>query len=533
MGRIIIEYDWSTNPLGPIDHWPQSLMVTLGNLLHCNFPQFLFWDKDLICFYNDAYRPSLGDPGKHPAIGQKGQDLWPEIWNDIQPLIEQVMTAGKTAWFEDRLLPIYRNNKLENVYWTFSYSPAYGDNGQIQGVLVTCMETTAVVANRELDAQIFIQRTRDLKLAHAQLIEANTYLQQIINLFKEPLQVLQPIYNDQGVIEDFRFKLTNQAYAKYANATPEQIHDKRVGEVFPGYFQTSSFHNVAKTFETGKPDTWEIHYDQDGLDLYNQMSATKLGHQVIVHFTDFTKVKSLQLQLEKNIEELKRSNESLAEFSNAASHDLREPIRKITVFLSRLKARLADHVQEQDAQLFSKIENATDRMGQLIDDLIQFAHLQNQPFQKQEVNLNDTIKSVLGDLELVIEQKQARVDYKDLPRVNGHPQQLQQLFQNLISNSLKYSKEDINPEIKISATRVDVDGIAYQVITVTDNGIGFDQKYEHRIFETFARLHDKNQYKGNGIGLSIVKKIVDNHIGKIKVESKKGTGATFHIHLPL
>ncbi|WP_052731167.1 PAS domain-containing protein [Spirosoma radiotolerans] len=142
MGHLTRTFDWQTTPLGSPDTWPLSLRTTLGIVLHSAFPMFLFWGKELICFYNDAYRPSLGISGKHPALGKCAQAVWPEIWAFIGPLIEQVMTTGEPAWFEDQLLPIYRNGQLDDVYWTFSYSPAYGDDGQIGGVLVTCTETT-------------------------------------------------------------------------------------------------------------------------------------------------------------------------------------------------------------------------------------------------------------------------------------------------------------------------------------------------------------------------------------------------------
>jgi PAS domain S-box-containing protein len=142
-GALIRSIDWTKNTLGAIDYWPQSLRTTLSILLNSKFPMFLFWGPDLICFYNDAYRPSLGNDGKHPnAMGQKGAETWPEIWAYIKPQIDQVLGGGEATWHEDQLLPIYRNGKMEDVYWTFSYSPAYDETGKPAGVFVTCVETT-------------------------------------------------------------------------------------------------------------------------------------------------------------------------------------------------------------------------------------------------------------------------------------------------------------------------------------------------------------------------------------------------------
>ncbi|RYJ39102.1 MULTISPECIES: PAS domain-containing protein [Flavobacterium] len=150
MGQLTRAKDWSKTAVGPIELWPQSLRTTLGILLNSKFPMFLFWGPDHICFYNDAYRPSLGNDGKHPYIlGEKGAEYWPEIWDFIKPLIDQVLDKGEATWHEDQLLPIYRNGKMEDVYWTFSYSPVNDENGNTNGVLVICNETTDQVLTRK------------------------------------------------------------------------------------------------------------------------------------------------------------------------------------------------------------------------------------------------------------------------------------------------------------------------------------------------------------------------------------------------
>ncbi|SHH80381.1 hypothetical protein SAMN04488109_5528 [Chryseolinea serpens] len=150
LGECIRSTDWSLTPLGPPSGWPQSLRTTLSIILSSPFPMFLWWGPDLIQFYNDAYRPSLGTNGKHPhAVGQRGVECWPEIWTTIGPLIERVMKNGESFYFEDQLIPIYRNGGLEDVYWTFSYSPVRGESGTVEGVLVVCNETTGKVQNLE------------------------------------------------------------------------------------------------------------------------------------------------------------------------------------------------------------------------------------------------------------------------------------------------------------------------------------------------------------------------------------------------
>lgn len=146
MGELIRAKDWSKTSLGNPENWAQSLRTTLGILLNSKFPMFLWWGPELICFYNDAYRPSLGKEGKHPSIlGMPAKEAWTEIWEIIKPLIDKVVNEGESIWFEDMLIPIYRNGKIEDVYWTFSYSPVTDETENVAGVLVTCVETTEKV----------------------------------------------------------------------------------------------------------------------------------------------------------------------------------------------------------------------------------------------------------------------------------------------------------------------------------------------------------------------------------------------------
>ncbi len=146
MGMLTREKDWHNTAVGDPAAWPQSLRTTLGIILNSRFPMFLWWGPELTCFYNDAYRPSLGQEGKHPSIlGQPAKEAWPEIWDVIKPMIDSVLAGEGSTWSEDQLIPIYRNGKMEDVYWTFSYSPVSDEAGKISGVLVTCYETTEKV----------------------------------------------------------------------------------------------------------------------------------------------------------------------------------------------------------------------------------------------------------------------------------------------------------------------------------------------------------------------------------------------------
>ncbi len=156
MGQLIRAFDWSGTSLGPAQHWPQSLRNTLSIMLTAKLPMGLWWGEDLVQFYNDAYRPNLGQEGKHPlALGQRGRDCWSQQWPLLEPLIQQVLLGGEATWQEDLLIPIYRNGRTEDAYWTFSYSPVRDENGRVAGVLVLCQETTRQVENLRLAGQRF------------------------------------------------------------------------------------------------------------------------------------------------------------------------------------------------------------------------------------------------------------------------------------------------------------------------------------------------------------------------------------------
>ncbi|WP_460639631.1 sensor histidine kinase [Larkinella harenae] len=407
--------------------------------------------------------------------------------------------------------------------WRSVNKPVLGPGDELLGIIHSVEDITNTVQQIEL-------------------AEANRYLQTIINGFKEPLQVLTPIF-ENGEIIDFYFTLTNQAYASYANTTPEQLQGKRVGEVFPGYLQTESFTNPVITFTTGQSMTFEIHYDQDGLDLYNLMSTSKLGEQVVIHFTDFTRLRHLQLQLENKIEELKRSNDNLQQFAYVASHDLQEPLRKIQQFGDLLKNSFGEQQITGIAHL-ERMQLAAGRMSVLIRDLLTFSRIDTLPVAPQWVSLSTVVAQSLTDLELIVEETGAEVEIGRLPTVLGDPVQLGQLFSNLLSNALKFRRQSQVPVITINTRLVGVQELppslevmggtlTYHLIEVKDNGIGFNEKYTDRIFQVFQRLHSKQEFAGTGIGLAICQKVVANHGGAITAHSSPGDGATFLVFLPV
>jgi hypothetical protein len=244
--------------------------------------------------------------------------------------------------------------------------------------------------------------------------------------------------------------------------------------------------------------------------------------------------------LEERNRELELNNKELIAFNYIASHDLQEPLRKIETFISRLIDKDFLILSESGQQYLNKIKSSTNRMRVLIDDLLQFSRTNKSEGIFEVSDLNALFEIAKQELNQAIDDKNAEIIKTDLPETNVIPFQIQQLFTNLIGNSLKYSKEDVAPIIKISSSLViskneeklpDNKDKFYKII-FEDNGIGFDQEYADKIFILFNRLHNKNEYSGTGIGLAICKKIVENHKGYIFADGTLGIGTKITIYLP-
>lgn len=1037
MGGIIRSHDWSSTSIGPIDSWPQSLLTTLSIILNSNFPMFLFWGDDCICFYNDAYRPSLGNDGKHPfAIGKSAEEVWPEIWNKIKPQIDEVMAGGKASWSEDQLLPIYRNGKLEDVYWTYSYSPVKIETGKVGGVFVTCTETTEKVKNyqklkdsenllrfaveaTELGTWDYNPRTNtffgnerlkewfglppfaEIKLTSAidvmidsdkervmkainnaleyesgghydieytivnpetkikRVVRAkgkawfddaktpyrfNGTLQDVTEQYKgmmelennknrlhllidespvrivfltgkemrielandvvlknwnkdksiigKPLrevlpelesqvflQVLEQVYttgnpvtmkgtpvkyningaltqyyfdlwykpmlNNEGevygvlstavdvtekivaqqrieqsqrklrsVVEsapfpigvyvgpEMRIQLVNQSIMDiwgkgndiagklYSEVLPELENQKVFEQLKNVYDSGIAYHakntkinlivngkrkayyfnysftplfdaegkvygvmntaadvtelNIAKhklekseqnlrniilqapvamcifrgadfTVEIANDmmlDFWGSSSDRilgrpifEGLpevkdqgfeDLLNKVYTTGATHKALevpvtvprdgnletvyidfvyeafrdengiisgvmavvidateqvlnrkeieeaqekarlaiesadlgpyevnmttneintsvrfneiwgikgevtrerliefihtddlsirekahadslktgnlhyetriikednsIHWVkikgkiiydennlpvtllgviqDITEQKRFAEELTRQVNErtiqLQRSNDDLLQFAHVASHDLKEPIRKIKIFTNMIESDYADILPERGMTYLAKVQNATDRMFSMVEGVLAYSTINSAERPIENVNLNTAIDHIETDLEILMSQKNATIIREKLPKLQGASVLLYQLFYNLINNALKFAKADEASVITISSSVFTKDKADFIKIIVADNGIGIDPDYCHRIFDAFTRLNTKDKYEGTGLGLALCKKIVERHHGTILAEGEIGKGAAFIIELPL
>ncbi len=240
----------------------------------------------------------------------------------------------------------------------------------------------------------------------------------------------------------------------------------------------------------------------------------------------------LEYQVKSRTEELERSNEDLQQFAHVASHDLKEPIRKIKIFSGLLQEEMEDENNDRSKLYLSKIQSAADRMLSMMEGVLRYAGLDGYEQGIEMVDLNKIIRSVETDLEIVIQKKNARIQKDDLPSIQGYSILIYQLFYNLISNALKFSKVDTEPLIRIRFDEIQIEGKSFARFRIRDNGIGFEPADAEKIFHTFARLNSKEAYEGTGLGLSLCKKIVSRQHGFISASGQPDEGAEFTVELP-
>lgn len=543
MGALTRSYDWSKTPVGSFEQWPQSLRTTVSIILRSDFPMFLWWGDEMIQFYNDAYRPSLGIEGKHPkALGQRGVECWPEIWPIIYPLIQQVRHTGESFFIEDKLVPIFRNGRIEDVYWTFSYSAVVGEYGNIDGILVVCHETTRQVLSKLENARI--RKQLELSEQNLRSIILQSPVGMCILMGKDLTieianeKVLEIWGKGAEVIGKPVFEAIPEARAQGLEAIIEKVMS--TGEHFIAHERPVNLPKDGRVEQKYLNFVYEPFYARDGSITGVMAVAIDVSEQVLARQRIEEVVEERTQELAESNADLQRSNGELRQFAYIASHDLQEPVRKIRTYSEMLRRNLGQ-MDPRSQSFFSKIDTSSARMLELIRDVLSFSQLTQLKPHYVEVDLMEIMETVKRDFELLIEEKGAVIISTKLPVIVAIRVQILQLFSNLVSNSLKFSSKKVQPSIHISARKLTADEVAarslntkfdYQMLTFRDNGIGFDQENATQIFNIFERLHSKTEYEGTGIGLAMCKRIAQNHHGDIFATSSPGNGASFYVILP-
>lgn len=476
--------------------------------------------------------------GKGPDIvGRLFSEVLPELADQgIYKQLDDVYMTGVPFRARNRRVDLWIDGQLQTYYFNYDYMPLYDADGQIYGVMNTAADVTDLILAKQQVEQTEATLRGAIELAQLATwsvdIRKNTitYSPRFMGWlgFSEATKNLDEAYESlpdedrRAIIEVVDEVIRPGASGHYENEHP--VVNRLTGEV-------RIMHARA-----------QVQYDADGNPAFLSGTAQDVTEQRRVQHDLERLVQERTQQLQASVQDLRRSNENLKQFAYVASHDLQEPLRKIQSFSDILVSQYADQLGE-GITFLERMRSAAGRMSMLIKDLLTYSRISTRRETIATVSLNDVMDGVLTTLDLLIGETSAVIELDNLPEVQGEPSQLGQLFQNLLSNALKFRKPDVAPVIQIRVEPVAAGNLPptvkptqtaafYHRIDVVDNGIGFDEKYVGRIFQVFQRLHGKNQYGGTGIGLAISEKVAANHGGAITATSRPGQGATFSVYLP-
>ena len=473
------------------------------------------------------------------VIGKTLDEAVPELRG--QPFLgrlDRVFTSGEAyiGTEEEALLQV--DGKLQSYYFNYVYKPLKDSGGRVYGLHQMAMDVTEqVLTRKKVEQSEAMLRNIIIKAPVAMCILrghefvvdiANDLMFRLWGKEREQLQG-QPIFQGLPEVQHQGFEeILDRVYV-----TGESFSAEAVPISLP---REGSIETVFITF------LYEAYREADQKISGVFAVATDVTEQVKARQRVEELVNERTRELAESNKNLKRSNDELAQFAYIASHDLQEPARKITTFTEMLQKNLTN-VDPRSKNLLTKVEQSSMRMLSLIRDILAYSQLSKEKQQTSIIDLNEVLRSVCEDFELLIEEKDAVIECETLPMIEGIPVQIHQLFANLISNALKFTKPNTSPKITIASSTLETEevekhqelkhGQRYHRISFADNGIGFSQKNADQIFDIFQRLHGKTVYAGTGIGLAMCKKIAQNHNGDIVAESVEGRGATFHVFLPV
>lgn len=476
--------------------------------------------------------------------GRKLLEIFPE--GEGQPfsrLLEQVWKTGIPHKENETVAYIDSTDGKKKYYLDFDYAPLFGPDRHISGIMVTVSDVT-----EKVDAREKAEETKErLRLA----IEGSRMATYDLNL------------HTYGIIHSPRLAVLfghEESRSLLHRELRAQIHPDDlpiVKESFETALQTSIYHYEARVVWPDSSIHWirtrgKVLFDENTtphrmlgtvIDITESKEAEekKLAERKIAEEALEKKVQERTKELKQVNEELVRINQELSSFAYVSSHDLQEPLRKIQTFATRIVDTEKNNLSDKGKDYLVRLENAATRMRLLIQDILAYSRTNNTEKIIEWVDLNQLLSDIREELKESMLEKKAVLQSDRLPAVKGIRFQLYQLFMNIISNAIKFARQQEPVHINVKASLVkgqDIpDGNAdpaktYHLFSISDNGIGFAQEFNKRIFEVFQRLHGKNAYAGTGIGLAIVKKIVNNHGGIILAFGEEDIGARFDIYLP-
>jgi len=435
-------------------------------------------------------------------------------------------------------------------YYDYTYKPLFDAKGRIYGVICTAIDVTkeVIARNKLQEAEQNMRGAVELAQLGTWSIDVAsnglTYSDRLIQWFGYDPSAQD--YNEviPILLEEDRERVAN-AVAWGLNPDSGGIYDEVYTVIHPKTGKKRILHAQGKT--VFDPEGNPVRMNGTAQDITIQMEQQLELENQIQHRTEeiaaiIEELRATNEELEQTNVQLVHSNEELEQFAYIASHDLQEPLRKISTFVQLLESKITEHVDQKALGYIDKIKDATARMGKLIRDVLAYSALPKDDATFVAVNLEDTARNALEDYDVLMERTGAKVTWNELPVIKGIPLQMSQLFFNLIGNALKFIRPDVQPQIHIACSIASPEeirsvhlkeGIAYYKIQFSDNGIGMKPEDTQKIFNIFQKLHGKSEFAGTGIGLAMCKKIVQNHNGEIDASQSNENGAVFNVYLPM
>ncbi|MBC7829265.1 MAG: PAS domain-containing protein [Chitinophagaceae bacterium] len=459
------------------------------------------------------------------VINRPLRDGFPELVEQgFTTILNNVYTTGEPFAANEMPVTMIRYGESEMIFVNFIFEPLRNSEGVIEGVIGVGVDVSEQVISRK-KIEESEKGLNELANALPQLVWVAAsngdvlYYNDRVAEFSGAVRNTDGNWSWGGLVHESDLAKTERAWKKaveqgtvYQIEHRIQVHDGDyrwfLSRAIP---QRDEHGNIIKWFGTAT----DIHASKE--------QATILEEEV--------KKRTHELK-ELNIS-LQQSNNELQQFAHVASHDLKEPLRKIRTFTERLTVDPGSSFSENSKMYIRKVNSATDRMHTMIEGVLNYSMISSSEQNIQPVDLNEVIQDIEADLELLIKEKSAIIYYKDLPTIQGAAVLLYQLFYNLINNSLKFTLNGQSPRINISSSILKKDQAGFAEIRIEDNGIGFEHHEAEKIFNTFSRLNLKDQFEGTGLGLSLCKRIVARHGGNIEAIGKINEGAVFVVQLPV
>jgi signal transduction histidine kinase/CheY-like chemotaxis protein len=455
-------------------------------------------------FTNDSYIRLVG--GGRDLIGRTAREAIPEVEGQgYFELLDKVYQSGEPFKGLEVPLRLRRNpdGPLEDLFVDFIYQPITDPMGRVVGIFIEGFEVT------------------DRVKAQAALRESETRYRTLFDSIDEGFCIIEAIPPQDGNPGDYRYIAANPALKTQSGVTVK-VGEDTIRSVLSVEAQSwiDIFDGILRT---GEPVRFERGLLTQGrvLDLYSFPLQDESRRRIGVIFTDVTGRKRAEA-------ELMRANQDLEQFAYSASHDLQEPLRSIKIYSELLARRYGDRLDGDARHFLTFVTSGADRMETLLRDLLTYTQAGQLDLPAEPVDTNQAFRSALANLEGAIGGSGARITCERLPSLRVHATQLQQLFQNILGNAIKYRRAEIAPVVHVAVRRA---GDAW-LFSFSDNGLGIEPEYKERIFGLFKRLHTSEKYSGTGIGLAICQRIVEHYHGRIWVESEPGKGSTFFFTLP-